>query len=174
MTDLNWNRAALAMGPWRSWLTDHGSLTLRLRAHFPDFNVLRLRQAFGPPCPDEPAALGLAAGAPVLVREVLLRSGSTPLVFAHTVIPRAGLRGAWQALAGLGNQSLGLALFTNPLVQRLPLEFKRLDRRHPLFRAAAPHVNAPARALWARRSQFGLAGQRLMVTEVFLPTVLQK
>lgn len=171
MTAPSWNRAALGMGPWRPWLTDHGSLTLRLRARFPAFNVLRLRQSVGRPLCDEVAALGLHARQPAMIREVLLRSGATPLVFAHTVIPLAGLRGPWQGLAGLGNRSLGLALFTNPLVERFPLEFKRLDRRHPLYRAAAPHLAGGTGTLWARRSQFALAGHRLMVTEVFLPTL---
>lgn len=172
MTDLTWNRAALGMGPWRPWLTDHGSLTLRLRERFPGFNVLRLRQSVARPFHDETAAVGLGDLQPAMVREVLLRSGTTPLVFAHTVIPLAGLRGPWQALAGLGNRSLGLALFTNPRVARFPLEYRHLNHRHPLFRAARPHLSGSATALWARRSQFALAGHRLLVTEVFLPTLL--
>lgn len=169
----NWHQATHGMGPWRSWLTDHGSLTQLLRARFPDFNVLRLRQAVAQPYFDEASSLGLRAGEVALVREVLLRSGTTPLVYAHTVIPRACLKGPWHRLAGLGNRSLGGTLFADPRVQRFPLAFLCLDQRHPLYRAALPHLASPARALWARRSQFGLAGRRLMVTEVFLPTVLQ-
>ncbi|NTV95605.1 MAG: chorismate lyase, partial [Thiobacillus sp.] len=56
----------------------------------------------------------------------------------------------------------------------ISLAFRRLDQRHPLYRASLPYLASPTRALWARRSQFALAGRRLMVTEVFLPTVLQK
>lgn len=172
MTDLNWNRAALGMGPWRTWLTDHGSLTWRLRQCFPDFNVRQLRQDVAPPNFDETRAVGLSDRRPALIREVLLRSGETPLVFAHTVIPLVGLRGPWQPLAGLGNRSLGSTLFADPRVARFPLAYKRLNRHHPLYRAAAPWLSAPAASLWARRSQFALAGHRLMVTEVFLPTLL--
>lgn len=174
MTDTIWNHATLGMGRWRAWLTDHGSLTQRLREHFPGFNVQQLRQAVDRPCFDEAAAVGLSGHQPALIREVLLRSGETPLVFAHTVIPLSGLRGPWQALAGLGNRSLGGALFANPRVKRFPLAYKRLDRRHPLFRAAAPWLARPETSLWARRSQFALAGHALMVTEVFLPSVLRK
>lgn len=174
MTNKTWNRAALGMGSWQPWLTDHGSLTQRLRERFPDFNVLQLRQDIGQPFFDEAAEVGLGARQPVLVREVLLRSGATPLVFAHTIVPLTGLRGPWQALSGLGNRSLGGTLFANPRVERFPLAYKRLDRRHPLYRAAAPHLAAPRARLWARRSHFALAGHVLMVTEVFLPPVLQK
>lgn len=171
MTDMTWNRAALGMARWRTWLTDHGSLTQRLRERFPDFNVHRLRQAVGQPFFDEAAAVGLGARQPALIREVLLRSGQTPLVFAHTVIPLSGLRGPWRALAGLGNRSLGSALFANPRIERFPLEYRKLNRHHPLYRAAAPYLAAPATTLWGRRSQFALAGHVLMVTEVFLPPV---
>lgn len=174
MTNTTWNRAALGMGPWRTWLTDHGSLTQRLRGHFPDFNVRRLRQVIAQPFFDEAAEVGLRPRQPVLVREVLLRSGATPLVFAHTIIPLTGLRGPWQSLSGLGNRSLGGTLFANPRVERFPLAYKRLDRHHPLYRAAAPHLADFQARLWARRSHFALAGHVLMVTEVFLPQVLRK
>jgi chorismate--pyruvate lyase len=170
----NWHQATSAMGPWRPWLTEHGSLTQLLRSNFPDFNVLRLRQSVARPYPDESAPLALRDHQRAMVREVLLRSGATPLVYAHTVIPQDCLRGPWRMLAGLGNRSLGGALFADPRVARFPLTFRSLDRRHPLYRAALPYLDHPTRALWARRSQFALAGHRLMVTEVFLPSVLQK
>ncbi len=172
MTDKKWNRAALGMGPWRDWLTDHGSLTRRMQAQFSDFNVYKLRQAVAQPNFDEAAAVRLNARAPAMIREVLLCSGDKPLVFAHTVIPLDGLRGPWQKLAGLGNRSLGSALFADRRVERFPLAYKRLNRRHPLYRAAAPYLAAPTPTLWARRSQFALTGHLLMVTEVFLPTML--
>lgn len=174
MTDIDWHRAALGMGPWRTWLTDRGSLTRRLREDYPDFNVQRLRQDVARPFFDETAPLGLEGRQPALIREVLLRSAGRALVFAHTVIPLAGLRGPWQGLAGLGNRSLGSALFADPRVLRFPLAYRRVGRRHPLYLAAAPHLDRPAASLWARRSQFALAGHRLLVTEVFFPALLQK
>ncbi|TCJ11796.1 chorismate lyase [Parasulfuritortus cantonensis] len=169
----NWHLATSTMAPWRPWLIHHGSLTRLLSSRFPDFNVRRLRQAFDLPYRDEVAPLGLGGHERALVREVLLRSGSVPLVYAHTVIPSACLRGPWRQLAGLGNQSLGATLFADPRVERFPLAFRRVSRRHPLYLAAAPYLTEPAAALWARRSQFALAGHRLMVTEVFLPSVIR-
>jgi chorismate--pyruvate lyase len=172
MTDKIWNRAAIGMGPWRTWLTDHGSLTRRMQTRFADFNVRKLSQRVAQTNFDEAAAVLLNDRDPAMIREVLLCSGATPLVFAHTVIPLDGLRGPWQKLAGLGNRSLGSALFADPRVARFPLAYRRLNRRHPLYRAAAPYLAAPAPTLWARRSQFALTGHLLMVTEVFLPSLL--
>ncbi|MDD5365293.1 MAG: chorismate lyase [Gallionellaceae bacterium] len=161
------------MGPWRPWLTNHGSLTQLLRERFTEFNVRQLRQAIALPFFDESAPLGLRRHERAMVREVLLRSAETALVYAHTVIPPASLRGPWRKLAGLGNQSLGGTLFADPRVERFPLAYRRIDRRNPLYHAATPYLDNPSGSLWARRSLFALAGHRLMVTEVFLPTVLQ-
>jgi chorismate--pyruvate lyase len=46
---------------------------------------------------------------------------------------------------------------------------------HPLYRLASRHLapeNLPTQ-LWARRSLFHLAGEPLLVTEVFLPSLLE-
>lgn len=169
----HWHRAPIGMGPWRNWLTDHGSLTLRLQGRCPSFRVQRLNQTIDMPFRDEAAALGMPRNRRALVREVLLLCGSRPLVFAHTVIPLDGLRGPWRALAGLGNQSLGATLFADPKVMRFPLEFSRLTRQDPLFRHAMRHHEGALPSLWARRSLFSLGGSPIMVSEVFLPAVLR-
>ncbi|MFZ5482761.1 MAG: chorismate--pyruvate lyase family protein [Pseudomonadota bacterium] len=166
---IHWQRALHERTPWRPWLTDQGSLTQRLRDRFPEVRVVRLREAIATPNPDEWSALALRFGQRALVREVLLTSAAIPLVYAHTVIPLACLRGPWHALTRLGNRSLGSALFSDPKVARMPLQYARLDHRHPLYQFAARHLDPAPASLWARRSLFGLAGHRLMVSEVFLP-----
>jgi chorismate--pyruvate lyase len=173
-----WRKSAWAAGeptknPWRTWLGDHGSLTRRLQAACPAFRVRRLRQDHACPHPDELAPLNLRPRRQALVREVLLLCGDTPLVFAHTVIPLAGLMGSWAGLAHLGNRPLGAALFANPRILRHPLECRRLDGRHPLYRSAAKHLPRAPRYLWARRSRFTLGKHSLLVTEVFLPETLK-
>jgi chorismate--pyruvate lyase len=167
-----WKRAPIGMGRWRGWLINHGSLTQRLKSLCPGFHVRRLRQARGLPFRDEAVPLGLDRNRKALIREVLLMCGDRPLVFAHTVIPLDGLSGPWRPLAGLGNQSLGAMLFSNPKVARFPLEYSRLTVHDPLYRNAARHLQAPPPCLWARRSLFALDGHRIQVSEVFLPTVL--
>ncbi len=162
----------MGMAAWRPWLTDHGSLTQRLQANCQAFRVLRLNQAVGQPIPDEARPLKLRRHQCAVIREVLLLCGDTPLVFAHTVIPLSGQRGPWQSLAGLGNRSLGTTLFADPRIERFPLEYRRLDQRHPLFQAASQHLNSPVMMLWARRSLFVLNHKPIQITEVFLPSVL--
>lgn len=171
--DQQWRQSAWSAGAWRSWLTDHGSLTRRLRLCCTAFAVRRLYQGWAIPHRDECAPLGLRPGRLAMVREVLLMNGTMPLVFAHSVIPRAALRGRWASLAGLGNKPLGEALFSDPRVRRQPLTCRRLDRRHPLYHEALAHLDQAPAELWARRSRFSLGRQSLLVTEVFLPEILQ-
>lgn len=153
----------------RGWLSDRGSLTRRLKARHADFRVNPVARGFAPPFPDEAQALHLSAKAHAYVRDVLLIGGGQNRVFAHSVLPRSSLRGGWCGITRLGTKPLGEALFTAPRIRRLALTMRRLDARHPLYRAARRHTGLTARHLWARRSVFCLDGRPLLVTEVFLP-----
>ena len=159
-------------GAYREWLIDKGSLTARLRARYKDFAVkpvlLKNAKAFT----DESKLLGLKASQHALIREVLLMGGNQPVVFAHSVLPRTSLRGAWNGLGRLGNKPLGATLFANPKVKRTPLEYKKLSRQHPISMRVAEHMHSSPKAMWARRSVFSLNCAKILVTEVFLPQLL--
>jgi chorismate--pyruvate lyase len=103
-----------------------------------------------------------------VVREVILRDGDTPLIFAHSVASRRDLRSAWRGLSRLGQRPLAEMLFHDPNVTRLPMEYKKIDARHPLYRRAKQVIEFDASALWARRSVFWKGGRPLLVTEVFI------
>ncbi len=152
----------------RAWLTDRGSLTSRIVAHFSQFNLVRLEQHLQRPTRDERRELGLRNGELAVVREVILRNGETPLVFAHSVAAHRDLRGAWRGLSRLGQRPLAEMLFNDPNVTRLPMEYKKIDARHQLYRRAKQVVEIDACTLWARRSVFWKRGRPLLVTEVFL------
>jgi chorismate--pyruvate lyase len=155
----------------RGWLSDRGSLTRRLKARHADFRVSPVARGFAPPFLDEAQALRLRPKAQAYVRDVLLMGGAHIRVFAHSVLPRTGLRGGWCGITRLGTKPLGEALFTDPRIRRLGLTIRRLDARHPLYRAARRHTALTAQHLWARRSVFCLNGHPLLVTEVFLPAI---
>ncbi len=104
-------------------------------------------------------------------RDVVLICNGTDVVYAHSVLPRAGLRGGWNRITQLGTRPLGEALFSNPRVRRKSLSYRRLDRRDPLYRAAVRARKTSSRTLWARRSVFCLNGHALMVSEVFLTEI---
>ena len=155
-------------GALHPWLTSRGSLTSRLVAHFGQFNLVRVMQRAQLPNVDERRELGLRDRELALVREVVLRDGDTPLVFAHSLVARRDLRGVWRGLSRLGARPLAEMLFHDHSVARLPMEYKKLDSRHPLYRRARQVAPFAARAVWARRSVFLKQGRPLLVTELFL------
>ncbi len=157
----------------RPWLTDPGSLTARLRARCRELSVTVLGQRLALPHPDEASLLGLRRGELAWLREVLLSADGVPVVYARTVLPRRGLRGAWRLFQGIGARPLGEALFADPRIARGRLACARLDRRDARYERVR-ELLAPARLpaeLWARRSLFRLRGRALLVSEVFLPTI---
>jgi chorismate--pyruvate lyase len=109
----------------------------------------------------------------VLVREILLCCGETPLVFAHTIVDPDDLCGPWRSIAKLGNRPLGAALFAEPRVKRYPLHSRKLATHHELHRRLKTYLPQAPRALWARRSIFRLHHSPILVTEVFLPEILR-
>lgn len=159
--------------PYRHWLVDQGSLTRRIKEHCPAFSVRHVVQRFGKSARDEARRVGLQPRHYALLREVFLYCGETPVVFAHSVLPRASLRGAWHRLGSLGNKPLGAALFATPRIQREPMEFKKLSHRHALYQRATQLLAHKPPHLWARRSVFSLHGKAILVTEVFLPGILE-
>jgi chorismate--pyruvate lyase len=158
--------------PWRPWLAWRGSLTWRITARARDFRVQVIRQGLHIPNEDEYRQLGQPTHRRALVREVVLHAGGGPVVLAHSIAAWRDLSGVWRGLRGLGSRPLAEALFTDPLVSRQPLEFVRIDSRHPLGRRARQVFGRDFPALWARRSRFLKHGRPLLVTEVFLPELL--
>ena len=169
-----WHPAPTFLSPRaRGWLQNRGSLTRLIQERCSDFHVKPVFQSLAKACGDELAVMNLRRNELAMVREVYLYCGNIPVIFAHSVVARRDLRGAWHGLSGLGSRSLGTVLFTNPVVERTALQFKKLNSAHPLFRRACQKLQEKPPGLWARRSLFGLHGQSILVTEVFLPSIME-
>lgn len=169
-----WHGLAVGCDPaLRLWLHDRGSLTQRIQQRCATFEVRPLRSGLARLAHDEAAVLGIAPHRLAWSREVFLYADGVPVVFAHSACANESLRAPWQAMRGLGNRSLGSLLFTHPLVIRQPLRFRALRVQHPLYRSANQILADAPDVLWARRSLFTLHGAPLLVTEVFLPAILQ-
>lgn len=157
----------------RPWLSERGSLTQRLIAHFPAFSVRVLRQGWQKPHLDECAVLQLPQpNTAVACREVLLCSAEKPLVFAHSITSRASLQRGFHLLGRSGSRPLGALLFADPTIRRSHLSWRKLNCRHPLWQKAVAAAGPQAATLWARRSVFYAGADQLLVTEVFLSNLL--
>lgn len=178
-----WLKKPIASLKLSAWLTERGSLTQKLQQHFPGLQVLAVCTQFKKSFPDEARLLHRPIYKYAMIREVLLYKNTKALVFAHSVLPRASLRGAWQGLNRLGNKPLGAVLFANPRVRRTQLRYKKLHSHDAFYRQAQaqltkhgfaaqiPHLPA---VLWARRSIFSLNCANILVTEVFLPSLFNE
>jgi len=157
----------------RDWLTTEGSLTARLVAHSDAFRVRRLHQRSAMCLADEAHAIGLPRPERVWEREVLLECDGVARVFGHTVVPTNCTASDWPLFSALGERSLGTTLFYDPLVRRGQLEFARIRAGHPLFARVRAALGGSEDALYhARRCVYRRRQGLLLVTEVFLPAVL--
>lgn len=144
-----------------SWLTHIGSLTARLRERCAKFNVYVLRVGDIALDEDEAAWTGAARA---VVREVFLRCGETPWIYARTLAlggePAARLR-------ALGETPLGAWAFAQPGTGRDGLEIARVHAPDVLYRRAAATAPGQTSALWCRRSVLSAAGESLYICECF-------
>lgn len=145
----------------QGWLREPGSLTARCESACREFRISLLSYR----CE--------ARRGKRWIREVLLECDGRPVVFAQSELLAAPRGRLLRWLAGLGSRSLGSLLFSFPGFGRGEIEYCRLDVCHPLFRRAVQASGLQGcRELWARRSRHWLAGQSVLVTEVFLPNIL--
>lgn len=91
------------------------------------------------------------------VREVYLCIDDTPVVFARSVLPTTSSTGINRDLLQIGNKPLGEVLFKNgqaPILLRQVTEIPSIG--------------------FGRRSLYQLRGHPILITEFFLPTLLDK
>lgn len=159
----------------RGWLTDNTSLTMKLIAHSTHFRVQKLRQQHSLCLADECGAVGLPRRSYIQEREVLLVCDGRPVVYAHTIVPLSSTALDWPFFGSLGERSLGSTLFGDPRVWQGRLHYARLQAQHPLVRRALKSINDNAIRfpLFARRCLYRRRKGQLLVTELFLPSVLE-
>ena len=130
------------------------SLTLALQATGADFRVqVAFQGEMAQLWPGEEVG-----GNAFHVRQVWLLLDDTPVVWARSVCPLAGV---WPSILACGTQPLGKRLFDG----RLAAE------RSPLAFAAVPPAQQEqaAQAICLRRSVFDLNGEKMVLTEGFVP-----
>jgi chorismate lyase len=158
---------------YRPWLLDAGSLTRKLLAKSKGhFRVQLLKQSIEKISFSEKRALCLPLRQWAVLREVILYGQETPWVYARTVIPLATLHGPLRRLHYLGNKPLGEQLFTDPTMEREPVQLARISGEL-LALKNRPYLLSPSAITWGRRSVFRLSNKPLLVSEIFLPSLVK-
>lgn len=105
------------------------------------------------------------------VREITLNAGGRTLLVARTVFSARRLR-LNRKLRRLGSRPLGELLFLKGEAKWSKREFGKVSSRHPVFdliKLAIPKQSANG---WVRRTVFIFNSCPILVTEVFLPDLL--
>ncbi len=147
---------------WHDWILDPGSLTRRLQTLAEgDFSVDVLFLGWGRPNRDEQRVLDLPLGQYALIREVALRCRGEVVVKARSVIPATTLTGEERQLRYLGNRPLGAFLFRAREMRRSAIELGAMNWHEEDW-------------IYGRRSVFLLHQKPLLVSELFLPALLEQ
>jgi chorismate--pyruvate lyase len=160
---------------WQHWLSDTGSLTQKIeQAIGQKLEVQVLRDCRQNLNSDESRYFHLQTQR-CRVREVLLCKDGIPLVMARSVIPTLSSSGSNQTVLRLGSKPLGAILFSKTR-KRSQKEFLReitlLSKRSNQWQQCHKRFAGLSSPLWARRTLYRLKGKPLLVTEVFLPELL--
>ena len=159
---------------YRDWLLDSGSLTAKLlKKSGGEFLVSVLTQSISPILLSERRILNIPNRQWAMIREVVLYGNNTPWVYARTVVPLSTLQGPLRRLHYLGDKPLGEQLFTDPSMERGNMQVAQFASSHIPQEVMSRQLNNQAwDSTWGRRSVFRLSSQPLLVSEVFLPSLM--
>ena len=133
-----------------------------------EFSVSVLSQQWQTLNPEEASAMGLTDVHSALVRQVILRCGNKPMIYARTVIPATTIQGAQRRYANMGNRPLGAMLFADRTMKREAIQIAKL----PVEQFVIKDLDTDE-PIWGRRSVFRVSGKPLLVSEYFLPELIQ-
>jgi chorismate--pyruvate lyase len=156
----------------QSWTYESGSLTRRLRSFYGDAVAVKiLLQRWHKPFLSERRLLKLPEHQYSLIREVLLYANAKPLILARTIIPAATIKATQNSLSHLGHRPLGEVIFSYPRLERMAMDVALIKPSawlQPVLAETA--INQP---VWGRRTVYAIAHKQMLVSEFFLPDVLE-
>jgi len=154
------------------WLFEPSSLTARIINRCSGkFRVHLISQQRMTPTPDEIRVLGLRYRSHAIIRQVILYCEDEPWVYARSVIPMTTLKGSLRRLGKLGNKPLGAVLFSDPSIERGEVEITSMTSLHPNYKWTE---HKGSEVIWGRRSVFKQRRKTLLVSEFFLPNIIQQ
>jgi len=156
-----------------SFLFQNGSLSRFIQQRCKEsFHIDLINESWCYPMPDELHLLSLRNHEITFTRESWLKCGDQRLVYARTVIPRKTLKGKSHELTRLGTKPLGKILFNDNKTYRTNMRYAKIPVHCELHKETTKDTDVTS-DLWGRQSLFYINNKPLLVTEVFLPAILQ-
>lgn len=156
-----------------SWICSDTSLTVKIKELGVAFSVELLSEINQVISADIKTLLSVNDNSG-LFREVLLKQGTKPLVYAQTIMPDSTITGTESMLSALGDKSLGQVLFQSPQTIRSNIEFSIVEPNSQLGQYIEQQLQQPIQdTCYIRRSVFHFNGKPLLVCECFLPELFK-
>lgn len=155
----------------QSWTYESGSLTRRLRSFYGNAVAVKiLLQRWHKPFLSERRLLKLPEHQYSLTREVLLHANGKPLILARTIIPAATIKATQNHLSHLGNRPLGEIIFSYPGLERMAMDVTLI--KPSAWKKPVLAETAIGQPVWGRRTVYVISHKQMLVSEFFLPDVL--
>lgn len=154
------------------YLQSEGSTTQWMQAFCGErYRIEVTQQAWNKPLLSEAKALATASHHYMWTRRVVIYGNETPWMLGRTIIPRMSLRGAFRLVQTLGTRSIGEFLFKQKNLQRSPFVYA-LANTAWLSQLWPEYSAVLSEPVYLRRSIFWVANKPLLLTEAFLPQLL--
>lgn len=155
------------------FLFNNGSLTHYIRQHCKgDFNLELISESWQFALSDELTLLSLTDNEKTLIRKVRLKCDNQTLVYARTVIPEQTILGKNNKLSSLGTNPLADVLFKDENTYRADMRYTKITVDCEFHNEAINDLDISTE-LWGRQSLFYTDKHPLLITEIFLPAILE-
>ncbi|MBL1143227.1 MAG: chorismate lyase [Proteobacteria bacterium] len=155
------------------FLFNEGSLTYYIQQHCKgEFNLELVSESWQAAMSDEIALLSLSDNEKTFIRKVRLKCDNQALVYARTVIPEKTFSGKNKKLSCLGTNPLADILFKDENTYRADMCYAKITVDCGLYKEATKDLDIISE-LWGRQSLFYTEQQPLLITEIFLPSILE-
>ena len=156
----------------QSWAYEAGSLTQRLRDYYGNTIAVNiLFHQWRTPFLSERRQLHLPPHRYGLTREVMLHTNGKPLLLARTIIPEATIKVAHRNLAHLGTRPLGEVIFSYPNLERISMDLTLIAPN--TWTSQAQKKANITQTVWGRRTVYAIMKRPMLVSEFFLPEILE-
>lgn len=155
------------------FLYHENSLTRFIQQHCSGlFNLELISEEWQQPIRNEADLLSLTDNDTAFIRKVFLKDDEQLLVYARSIIPEKTLSGNNKRLLEMGKQPLGDFLFNDDSTYRDVMRYAIIPVDCELH-AEATNGSDVTSELWGRQSLFYIEQKPLLVTEIFLPAILE-
>jgi chorismate--pyruvate lyase len=158
-----------------AWLRTRKSVTRQIeKQRHITLHVRMLHQGWDYPEHDEAILLGLTRKEKVWVREIHLIYAQQVFIYGRSLFTQHVRQHELNQFRQFNQRPLGYFLFSRAHLVRDPFVFAKLTPHHATYHRALHTLPLNPTHLWARCSRLTLEQQPILLTEVFLPDLLQQ